>query len=98
FLRCVEDRGAVLGSDIRTLPVLDGRIVVFPENSQEVPVRNAGRIIGHLDGLRMPGGPGTHLFVRRVLRRAAAVADEDVGNAGHGPESAFHAPEAPSRE
>src|SRR5439155_5939628 len=93
-----EDRGSVLRPDVRTLPVLGGWIVIFPEHVEQPVVGDLFRIELDLDGLRVPRAIGADVLVSRVRPAAAGISDRRVEHARHLAERRLDPPETPGGE
>jgi hypothetical protein len=63
FGRVEENRGAILLAEVRALAIHLSGIVDFPENVEELFIRNLGRIRSHLHYFRMAGGIGANLAI-----------------------------------
>ena len=84
-----KNRGHVLPSP-GTLP----RIVACPEDIEQFPVRDHGRIELHLDRLDMV----PEVVIRRVLRRPTRVSDTGAKDSGKTPEPGVRTPESAQGE
>src|SRR5258706_4744412 len=93
-----EDRGAVLRPDVVALAHPLGRVVVLPEDLEELLVRALRRVVGDEDGLGVAGSAAADLAVVRVRRLATDIADGGADHAGRLPEVLLGAPEAAHRE
>src|SRR5689334_18087705 len=89
----IENRGAILLAEVRTLAVQLGWIVVLPENIEQIFIGNSGGIVINLDRFRMAGGIRANVFVRGVLHLAADVTDSGSRYAWNLTEGRFNAPE-----
>ena len=69
-----KDRRAVLCTDVGTLPVSGGRVVVIPEHLQQVFVRDEIWIVIYFHGFRVAGRAAADILVGWVLERASGVA------------------------
>src|SRR5580704_8696084 len=78
----IKNRGAVLRSHVRPLPIRRSRIMALPEHSQQLQVRNLSRIKLHFHGLSMAG--------------PARAANSSRSNALNPPEGVLHTPETTS--
>src|SRR5258705_11372685 len=76
-LRIAEgvDRRAILGADIVALAHALRRVVIFPERLQELLVGDLLRIEHDQHHFGMTGAARTDLFVARIERMSAAIAD-----------------------
>src|ERR1700730_4640270 len=93
-----EDRGAVLGSPIRTLPVELSRIVVLPEPVQEFLVGKRGRIVFDFHRLGVAGAIGANILVSGISEVSAGVANPGRDHARQLAESGFNSPETACRK
>ncbi len=73
--RMEEDGAAVLGAYVRALAVQRGRVVIVPEDFQQVVVADHRGIERYFDYFGVAGAVGADVFVRRVVEFAAGVAD-----------------------
>src|SRR5205807_3187664 len=89
-----EDDGSILRSHVRALPVQLRGIVVFPEDAQQILIRNLGRIVLDFHHFRVPGPSRADILIRWVLEGAAGITDRRRNDALYLPERGFHAPEA----
>src|SRR5580658_9538966 len=96
--RMEENRGPVLGPDIRTLAIERGWIVIVPEHFKKIAVGYLRRIVLHLDHLRVAGPAGAHVFVGGVGMMSAGIAHGGREDSGRLPERRFHAPETAGAE
>src|SRR5215470_10756937 len=96
--RVVEDHRPVLGTDVVALAHALRGVVRLPEHPEQVTVGDPGGVKDDPDGLGVPGSPAADLFVRRVGREPALVADRGRHHARRLPEDALGAPEAAERE
>src|SRR5678815_1576345 len=87
---CIRDRGA----DVIALAHALRRVVVLPEDLQDVTVADDARIEDDPHDFRVPGGAAADLFIGRVRRRAAGIAHRRRIDALGFPELALGAPEA----
>src|SRR5206468_3094637 len=88
------DRRAVLRADIVALPHALARVVAFPEQFEEGLVARHFRVVDDEHGLGMAGPPAAHLFIGRVGRMPAGIADRRRPDARRLPEDAPGAPDA----
>ena len=70
-----EDRRTVLASVIRALAVQLRGIVVLPEDIEQLFIIDLGRIVFNLDCLGVSGAVAANVFVGRVRKLSAGVAD-----------------------
>jgi len=94
----IKNHRAILRSDIRSLPVQRGRVMVRPENIQKFVVTDLRRIEFHFHHLGMPGFVRTNISIRWILFRAACVPDRCGHNAFQIAKSFFNAPETACAE
>ena len=69
----IKNHRTILVADIGPLTIQGGRIVIRPEDIQELIVTNDRRIELHLHDFGMPGAVSTHLLVGRIFRCAAGA-------------------------
>src|ERR1700693_2373960 len=93
-----EDGGAILLAHVRPLSVQGRRVVVFPEDVQELLVGDLRRVVLDLHGLGVARSSRTDTLVRRVLRAPPRIADGGFEDALDLPERRLHAPETTRRE
>ena len=79
---------------VGALTVEGGGVVDGEEDVQEVSVGDDGRVKGDLDGFGVTGDAGADQFIRGVGPVPAAVAGDDVCDAGDLVKDSFEAPEA----
>ena len=75
FRRMIENHGAVLGADIRALSIQSRRIVVRPENVEELIVIDLGRIEFQLNNLSVASVIAANIFVARIVFVSARIPD-----------------------
>src|SRR6266568_441387 len=92
--RKVEDRRAVLGAHVRALAVHLGRVVVLPEDVQELLVGDLGGVELDLDRLGMAAAAAADLLVGRALGGPAGVPHGGGDYPGRHPERRLNPPEA----
>jgi hypothetical protein len=100
FLLCIsiENRGAVLGANVISLPV-EGRGIVGREKyGHQVAKRNLRWIEFDLGHFRMPGVAGANLLVGGILCLAPGIAGNHRMNTAQLIEDRFHTPEATAAE
>src|SRR6185437_15724822 len=90
----IEDRGAVLAANVRTLAVDRRGVVILPEHLQQSVETHLRGIELDLHHLGVAGAVGTDLLVGRVVGHAARVAHGGGDDAGHLPECRLGSPEA----
>src|SRR5215831_8112981 len=90
----VEDRRAVLATEIEALAIAGGRIVDPPEHLEQLRVADLGRVEPHLDRLGVAGAVPADLPVAGVHHVAAGVADSGLQHPMDLAEGRLHTPEA----
>lgn len=90
-----EDRGAVLRSDIRSLPVQRRGVVVGKKYVQKCVIGNPCRVEAHLDDFGVSGAIRADLLIGRVGNAAAGVSAYGVRDARRLAKERFDAPETP---
>src|SRR5438477_290545 len=88
-----EDHRAVLVADVPTLSVQLGRVVLVPEDVQELLVRDLLGVVRDLDHLRVSGRVRADVLVGRIVERAALVAGLGLGDTVQLAERRLDAPE-----
>src|SRR5215831_8029579 len=94
----VEDRRAVLATEIEALAIAGGRIVDPPEHLEQLRVADLGRVEPHLDRLGVAGAVPADLSVAGVWDVAAGVADSGLQHSVDLAERRLHTPKAPCGE
>ena len=89
----IKNNGPILCSDVGALPIQSRRIVIGPENIEQIVVFNLRRIEFNLHHFRVAGLVGANVLVTGILFRSAGVADRGRGYAFEISKSLFHAPE-----
>src|SRR2546423_11014039 len=89
-----EDHRAVLVADVPALTVELGRVVLAPEDVEQLLVGDLLRVVGDLDDLGMAGRVRADVLVGRVLERAALVTGFGLRDAVELAERRLDAPEA----
>jgi len=89
----VEDDGAVIRPDVRSLAVFLGRVVDVPEYLEELVIRDDPGVEFDPDSLCVAGRTGADLLVCRVLDCPPGVAGPGPDHAPDTPESSLNAPE-----
>ena len=92
--RMEEDGRAVLRADVRSLPVQSGRVVIIPEDFEQVVIVDDLGIEGDLDYFGMAGAICADVFIGGVIELAAGVPDLRGFDARQTPELGFDAPKA----
>src|SRR5581483_9574810 len=96
-VRPVDGR-AVLRADVVALPHALGRVVVLPEEAEDLLVARHLRVEDDEHGLGVAGAAGADLFIGGVRRVAARISDRGRVHAGGAPEDALGSPEAPEAD
>src|SRR5687768_18366053 len=94
----VEDRRAVLRSDIVPLPIGRRRVVNREKNAQQLAKPDHGRVERDPHDLRMTGVAVADLLVRRIDHLAAGIARFDGLDPLQAVEYRLETPEASSTE
>src|SRR5580692_12336957 len=94
FFGCVENGGAVAGSDVISLAVLRRRIVNLEKEFQQLPITQLLWIEDDFDRL----GMAFVVAIRCVRNVASGVADPRGDHAWTAAQQILHAPEAAARE
>src|SRR5438874_25294 len=94
----IKNHRAVLRAYIGTLSIQRGRIVVRPENVEDLIVRYLGRIEFHLNNLGVAGLVTANIFVARILFVPACIPYGGRAHALKLAKSLFHAPKTPRPE
>src|SRR6266403_3056934 len=71
----IEDHRTILRADIRTLSIQSRRIMIRPENLQQLFVADFGRIKLYLHDLSVPRFVGADIFVGGVRLCSSGVSD-----------------------
>src|ERR1700761_1224007 len=87
---------AVLSADVGTLPVQLRRIMVLPEDSEQVTVRDFCGVISDLYGFCVAGTVRANIVVSRILGMSAGVADPGIQHPRRGAKCLFYSPETTS--
>src|ERR1700704_210362 len=90
----VEDRRAVLATEVEALAVAGGRIVDPPERLEQLRVADLGRVEPHLDRLGVAGAVLADPFVAGVGDVTAGVAHSSLQYPVDLAEGRLHTPEA----
>src|ERR1700757_2507955 len=88
----------VLRADVRPLAVQRGRIVAFPEDSQQLFVGHLRRVVVDLHRLSVPRSARTDIFITRVFQRAARVTYRRRVHTLDVAKGVFYSPEAACSE
>src|SRR6266478_4619353 len=94
----IKNYRAILLSDIRSLPVQSGRIMIRPENADKLIVTDLRRIEFHFHGLSVSGFIGADISIRWIFLCPACVPDRRGQHALQIAESFFHSPETACAE
>jgi uncharacterized membrane protein (UPF0127 family) len=87
-----EDRGAVLVADVRSLAVQRGRVVIIPEDFEQVVITDDLGIEGDLDHFGVAGAIRADVFIGGMVQLATGIADLRGLDARKTPECSFDAP------
>ena len=93
-----EDRGTVVVTDVPALTVELRRVVLRPEDVEQLVVRDPVGVVGDLDHLGVTGLVRADVLVGRVFHLAAGVADARRGHSVELTERRLDAPEAAGAE
>jgi uncharacterized membrane protein (UPF0127 family) len=93
-----EDGGAVLVADVRSLPVQRGRVVIIPEDFEQVVIADDLGSEGDLDHFGVAGTIRADIFIGGVIQFAASIADGSGFDARQTPERGFDAPKTACTE
>src|SRR5580765_5365992 len=94
----IKNDRSILRTDVWSLAIARCRIMVAPENVEQLLVGNFRGIEGHLDDFGMTGLVAADIFISRILGRAAGVANDRLLHPSGLPENGFHAPETACSE
>src|SRR5213593_356757 len=94
----VKNYRAILHSNIRSLPVQRGRIMVRPENIQKFVVTDLRRIEFHFNNLSVSGPIGADIFIPWILFCSPCVPNRSGQHALQIAKSFFHSPETACAE
>src|SRR4029077_6227040 len=94
----IIDAGTVLRADVVSLTHALGRVVRLEEDLEKLLVADLRRIVNEEHSLVMPGHARANLFVSRVRRAPAGIADGGDVDARPLPELPLGAPEAAKPE
>jgi uncharacterized protein len=87
-----------LRTHIGALPVERRRVVIAPEDIEQVVIADHVRIEGDFDNLGMAGAIRADVFVRRILGGSAHVADLGRLHSSQAAKRSFHAPKTTGAE
>src|SRR6266849_3011623 len=90
--------GTILSADVIALTHPLGRVMRFPKRLQQSRVTHFVWIVYHAYDFIVPGSAAAHLFIRRVGRMAAGIADGRGIDPGDFPKRFLRAPEAAETE
>src|ERR1700722_5351409 len=93
-----ENRRAILVADVRPLPVQRGRIVIIPEDFEQVVIADDLRIEGDLDHFGVAGAIRADIYIGGVVELPAGIADGSGFNARQASERGFDAPKTACTE
>ena len=93
-----ENRRAVLIADVRSLSVQRGRIVIIPEDFEQIVIADDLGIEGNLDHFGVAGAIRANVLIGGVIDLAAGIADRRGFDARQTPERGFDAPETARTE
>src|SRR4029077_4495648 len=88
----IIDAGTVFRADVVSLTHAMGRVVRLEEGLEKLLVADLRRVVNEEHSLVMPGHARTNLFVSRVRREPAGIADGGDVDARHVPELPLGAP------
>jgi uncharacterized membrane protein (UPF0127 family) len=91
-----EDGGTVLSPHVRPLPVERGRVVIVPEDIEQIVETDHRRIIGHLDYFGMTGTVGADVVISGVIEFTARITDPRGFHARQAAKRSFDAPKTSS--
>ncbi len=92
--RVVENGRAVLRAHIGTLPVERGRVVIAPEDIEQVVIADYMRVEGDLDNFCMACAIGADVFIGWIFCVPAHVADLGRLHSSQAAKRSLHAPKA----
>jgi hypothetical protein len=79
--RMIKYDGTILPADIGALPVARSRVVIGPENIEQLPIRDLPRIEFYFDYFGVTGFIRAHIFVGRVDHCTSGVTDRGISDA-----------------
>ena len=91
--RVIKNYGPILVANIRPLAIQRGRIVIRPEDVEQLIVTDDRWIELYLHHFGVPGIVAAYIFVGRILLRAARVPDRCIRHTARRAEGGFHSPE-----
>src|SRR5205814_9547180 len=94
----IKNHRTILRAYIGTLSIQRGRILVRPENVEDLILRNLGRMKFHLNNLGVAGLVAANIFVARILSVPACIPYGGRAHALKLAKSLFHAPKTPRPE
>src|SRR5260370_25334191 len=94
----IKNHGSILRPDIRTLSIQRCRIVIRPENIEQLIIADLRGIEFELENLCMPSFIRANVLVAWVLFGPARIADRGRRHALQFPKSFFHAPKTTGPE
>src|SRR5438552_16251834 len=90
----IENRRTVLGADVRALTVQRRRIVILPEDVEQLLVRHLRRIVDELNHFGVSRASAAHILIGRVLERPAEITDGRVLHTVYVAKGRLDSPEA----
>jgi hypothetical protein len=90
--RVIKNHGTILVADIGALAIQRSRIVIRPEDIEELIVADDRGIELNPHHFSVPGPVSAHIFVGWIFLRAARVTDGCIRHTSSGPEGRFNAP------
>jgi len=78
FRRVVENNRAVLRTDVGALAIARSRIMVAPENVQQLPIGNLRRVKDYFDYFGMARFIATNIFIGRIFRLSSRITDGGI--------------------
>ncbi len=92
FGRMIKDDRPILRPNIGPLPIQSGRIMIRPKNIEQFLIPYFAWIELDLDNFGVSGFVGTNVFVGRIFRRSARVADRGRSHTFQLPKGLLDAP------
>ena len=93
-----EDGLAILVADVRSLAVQRGRVVIIPEDFEQVVIADDFRIEGDFDHFGVAGAIRANVLIGGVIQLAAGIAYLRGSDARQTPERGFDAPKTACTE
>src|SRR4051812_12581576 len=94
----IENHRPILRSDVRSLPIERGWIVVRPKNIQKLLIADLSRIEFRLHHLCMPGLIGTDILITGFFFAPTGITDRRCGDAFEITKCLLYSPKAASAE